>query len=432
MKLAQSSHNLLLAISVALMGLWCFAEIAGMWHAFPPDLSALYMAGYLFAEGRADLIYAAPEGFFGGMAQEWVPYRNALELRGESVLPYVYPPLWAAVLGQIAPLMSPQQFFQGAALILIPLLPVSAYLAWRIMPSNRLPLWAWFMVTAALLYTSLISKAAIVQLQPQIFVVFLMLLSFERYTSGKPGQAGAVLALAAALKLSPAGLALIFVLDRNWRALGWFVGIGAVLAAASFVFAGAALNFAFLERLSSVSNGVFISAINFSTEALLFAMAVEFGLAPDVSLTGLNIRIDDIPFWIGPLNTGLFMAFAVALIRATSPDNPYRLVLRFFGLSLLLNIFGPIGWAHYFLPQLLLLPALASILGLWLGLGWLAMFAAATSLWLFTVSYVQIGSSLPFVVWGVGILVLILARFMGARQPGTKNPLPAGQQGACA
>lgn len=415
-----------LMLALFVLAHWCAYEITRAWTNFPPDLSALYAAGWLFGDGQTNLIYAAPPGFFGGMPPEWASLTEMMGMAGQEPLPYVYPPLWAALMAPLTGALSPEGFFRTMALVQLPMLPGCAVLAWRMLRPNRLPLWAWLGITAALLWTSLIVSSAVVQLQPQITVAFLTLLAFERYGAGRVAAAGALLALAAALKLAPAGLALIFLLDRNWRALGWFAGVGATLAGLSLILAGPALHFEFLARLSTVSGGVFLSTINFSADSLIYAAGVASGLIEGGPLSGHNLRITEVPAAVSLISKALLIAaIAVLYLRSATLPDGQRLPVRLVGLSLLLNIFGPLGWAHYFLPQLFFLPALLTLRAPIPGLAALVGLGAATSLPLFLTQWRGSADSLPFVAAGGALALLYFTLLIAPRAAlPAKAPLP--------
>jgi len=60
-----------LQISIVLLASWAAITLSVNWGNWPPDLSALYMAGHFWNTGQYDLIYAAPEKFFGPSIQSW-------------------------------------------------------------------------------------------------------------------------------------------------------------------------------------------------------------------------------------------------------------------------------------------------------------------------------------------------------------------------
>ena len=354
-----------LGAALILLGAVMSIGIRFMWNTHPPDLSAIYMAGWLFAHDRFDLVYAAPEGFFGGTPPAWMPALQEIGLYGGEVLPYVYPPLWAALVSPLAGALEPQTFFRAADIVLVCLLAASSLVAWRMARSWAMPLWAWIAVSAVALLTSLTSFMAMVQLQPHILVVFLTLMAFERYGAGRSWLGGALLGIAAALKLGPAALILIFLADRDWRALGGFATAALVCAALSLLLAGPDLHHAFLASVTNAVAGTQITGVTFSAEVVLNGIASALGMAETIDMTARNVRIGETPLVFGLLGKLAMLAGLAWGYHVTAPlDRQKRLVARLFLLGLLVGLFGPLGWVFYFLPQIFLLPALVGLMPL--------------------------------------------------------------------
>lgn len=361
------------------------------WHHQPPDMSALYMAGRLWAEGDAHLIYAAPEGFFGGTPPAWDSRVADWGLTGNEALAYIYPPLWAAALSPLAGAMEPLTFFRTASILSALATFASVLLAWRMARSFAVPLWAWCLIAAILLKTSLIFYMSMYLLQPQIVVIMLCLAAFERYGAGSSRLAGVLLGLAAALKLTPAGLALLFLIDRNWRAVAAMAATLAGLATLSLWVGGPGLHTVYLDTLATAGGGLYVNAVNYSAEVPLHGIGVFLGILPHVEFATQNIRITSTPPFVAIAGKALALGGLVWMVLATRAlEADKRLVARLFLTSLLLNLFGPLGWAHYFQLQVLLLPALLGLLPL--ARGWAVL--AATGLL----------TSWPFVLWLSGVI----------------------------
>ncbi len=330
--------------------------VGHLWDRFPTDFSALFMAAHFYGLGEFGLIYDAPVGFFGNSPPLWNPYLPVLGLEGQPVVPYVYPPLWAALLSPFVDGVDAWTVFRVAAMIKVAALMGSVLVAWRMCQSFGVALWVWVAVSIALLASSTVTLTALYYLQPQIIVTFITLLAFERYAHGASRMAGILLAIAAAMKIAPAGLVLIFLLDRDWRAFGAFVVAGIGLAVLSFGIAGIDLNLAFLDAMAAASAGTLITSINFSITTLIY------GLTQDIDWSARNIIIDP-PLWIGLVTKAIGVAGLLWAVVATRGfERSQRIALRVILFGLLMNMFGPLGWAHYFLLQLLLLPALLTLL----------------------------------------------------------------------
>ncbi len=401
----------------------CYAALRLMWNHHPPDMSALYMAGRLWAEGDFGLIYAAPHGFFGSTPPAWLTRTEAWGMGGVTYA-YIYPPLWAALLSPLAAAMDPATFFHGAAVIGVSLAAASTLLAWRLARSFAVPLWVWLLASAALMLTSLAFYMSVYLLQPQVIVIFLCLLAFERDAAGRRGTAGALLALAATMKLAPAGLVLIFLVERNWRALGAFAATCAAIGALGLAVAGWDLHAEYLARLPEAGAGIYVTSVNFSAEVLLYASGVLLGWLPDIDFAIRNIRITATPAWIDAAGKVAALAALVWMLRATAGlDTARRRVARLFLVSLLINLFGPLGWVHYFQLQVVLLPALAGLLPLRRGIA-IAVFAAIATSWPLALWLSQVvpGDYFRAALGSASMLVLFVAVTLGCRTRSVPAP----------
>ncbi|PRY21789.1 uncharacterized protein DUF2029 [Aliiruegeria haliotis] len=362
----------------------CAIGLMEVWNTFMADLSAVYMAGYFYGIGKPELIYDAPPGFFGSSPPTWAPYMEDFGLGDQFVTPYVYPPLWAAMISPIATSVSPQAFFNGVAVLQATLGALSIWLAWRIAGPRAPALWIWLMMSAGLLLTSLISTFAFLLMQPQILVTFLTLLAFERYLAGRAGLAGSILGLAAMLKLAPAGFALIFLLDRNWRALGAFAATCAVIGGLGLFLIGPELHLAFRAAVDVVQNTLFLSSTNYSVTPLLPVLGDWLGLLPPLDVSGYNVRIRSGMEGARLASKAVFALLVLWMVlRTQRMPEAVRLPVRLMSLSLLLNLFGPLGWIHYYLLPLLLLPSLPAFLPPARAYAVIGIFGLLTSNWLF-------------------------------------------------
>lgn len=412
-----------------LLGGVCVAAINWKWFSFSPDLSALYLAARFYALDLPELIYAAPQPFFDGTPPAWYPYLPALGLDQEIPLPYVYPPLWAVLFAPLAGAVPPQVFFQIVGTALILSLAAAVVVGWRLARSFAVPLWLWVMIVSVLLGSSLISFIALMHLQMQIFVVFLVLFSFERQHAGHSATAGAALALAAALKLAPAGFFLLFLIDRDRRAMASFAIVGAALGLASLAVAGIDLHFAFLDSLRATSSGLWVASVTISGDVIVQALASLAGLTPPIDFTARNIWISHDVSALGLVNKALLVVGIFWMLRRTAAlTGDKRIVVRLFTLSLLFNLFGPLGWVHYYLLQLMLLPALLTLFPGRQGIALLGAFGVLTSWPMFLGLRTQIAGDMPAVILIASAMValfVIVCRGPARAKPQTSATVPA-------
>ena len=336
---------------------WAVVTLAIYWNNWAPDLGAVYFAGYFYDLGQYSEVYASPELFFGeDTPQSWENAVAALGHSGDIVFPFVYPPIWAVIASPFAGMMTPAAFFKLVYLVHVAMITVSIFLAYRIVRPG-IGLGIWVAVSAGLLFASIISVSALFHNQPQITVTFFIILAMERYRSGAMVQAGLALAMAATIKISPALLILLFVADRQWRAVAAFSFLGAVILGLSFVLAGPELHWIFLEKIRLISSQIALMKVNYALEAYVYeiwSLLAGLRLDPDPLIGQFSVPE---PAWVavivrGALVGGLITAFLVTRQLGDDLRLPVRLTL----LLLVTTLTAPLGWTHHYLGALLLAP----------------------------------------------------------------------------
>lgn len=351
-----------LLLALALCALWTLAVVARQWGQWADDLSAVYMAGWFWGQGQPGLIYAAPPAFFGGAAPAWMPALVSLGIADCTLFPYVYPPLWAVLTAPLAGALSPQQFFDLVTLIHVPMLAGSVLLAARLLRPARLPLSLWLAGGLASLVLLIPGEAALHFNQPSIATTFLTLLAFERLAAGHPLTAGTALALAAAMKILPALFVLLFIYDRQWRALAGFALTGAALAGTSLALAGVDLHHAFLSAASEATAHAFLSPNNMSLRPVLLTLAGAVGLI-ELDLNQRHLVLLRPAPLVDAVSRGALVAgLAITAWRLRHHPRCDRRALALIALGILVPLCSPIGWLHYYLLPMLLVPGLAAFL----------------------------------------------------------------------
>ncbi len=359
-----------------IVGAWMALTFWSVWDHWAPDLSALYMAARFFWHGEFAQIYGAPDGFFGpDIPARWEAVVAQLGFSGEQALPYAYPPLWAALFAPLAGNVGPIAFFNIFYLIQVPMLAGMIWLSWRLMQPQRVSPTIWALLSVLLLQTSFIPLFALFHDQPQISVAFLTLLAMERHFHGHGRAAGIALGIAAAIKISPALFALVFLVGRDWQALRSFILTGAALVLASFALAGPALHWAYLERISGIAGSIAGMNVNWALESALYQIALFLkGAAFTRNSWEANIWAE--PAWI----TWSMRAILVALLAMVyaigrRADRQSRMNALPLAMTIIAASTGPLGWSHYYLPVVLLLPGLLGQFSPWRGLGVFVVFA---------------------------------------------------------
>ncbi|WP_224501980.1 glycosyltransferase family 87 protein [Celeribacter litoreus] len=331
--------------AVAFMA-WAFNTFWGGWA---PDLSALYIAGHAYDIGAPDLVYQpASDPRDNSTPIAWKQLLQELGEADQVAYPYLYPPMLAKIAAPLTGLISPRDFFKIFLVAQVTMLASMPWLGWRLAAPKNVSPGLLFLIGYLFLFTSIASYTALVHNQLQITISFLILLTFNLYRRGFLITAGVLLALAASLKLSPAIFGILFLKDRAWKAAVAAVSSGAVFLAVSVSVAGWDMHLAWLSLLDWADHLTIISKINFSLEVLLYQSWHTLSGA-----TSLGIGLDS-PAWtaIAPK-----IILGLVLISVASRQKT-PLPLALLTVALATALFGPLGWAHYFILPLVLLPAL--------------------------------------------------------------------------
>jgi len=335
------------------------------------DLRAWWMASEAFGAGQMSAIYPAETDVFTMRpAQAW---QDSALARGEetALYPYLYPPLWVA-LG--APLTRVFTFAQASALasILNPaLLGAMILLAHR---AGSIPLRPRHSLFLGLLLTAgtLIGWPAIYESQPQILVAALVVLAVERDRSGAPLQAGAALALAAALKLYPALFVLVWLLAGRGRPLAAFVVVGGALGLGSIALAGWPLHRVFLDQMAVLSGSVLLTNINFNLDAIVSQLFWLDGMTRITEMTTRPLGPDGAkgwyvlakgPVWAAASKLAMLAAVAGFALAMRRRSRAAQAAYGWPGMMIALALVAPLSWSYHYLAPAVFAPALLAAFG---------------------------------------------------------------------
>lgn len=333
-----------------------------------PDLMATWLAGHFFGLGAFDQIYPADTTVYTMRPPpDWWPY--LLEQgRGGPVFPYVYPPLWAALASHLTPYASIDGFQFAGRLVNPALLAATVVLALRIAGLGGIRLLFSTALGLLIMILTLPGAVALLQNQPQILVSFLILAALHADLRGAVLVAGITLALAAAIKIYPALIAILWLATGKYRACAVFAVTGAMLGLVSVALAGWPLHADFLRELRIIKESVMTTRLTYGIDAtvanLWFADKMQFIAAldnlPDAPERGWRV-LEKTALW-----SVLSMAAMVALLgaaalwlRTRGDTNPLFWPAFLIGLALI----SPLSWGYHFLPAMAFAPALLFIWG---------------------------------------------------------------------
>jgi len=329
------------------------------------DLYATWVAAEFMEMGRVDQVYP-PAGAMFDMTtpSDWWAHVAQTNDRAR-IFPYLYPPVWVWLVSHLTPVLTFETFDMIFLVIHQAALFGSIVLATRLCDLSGKPQLAVIGVTYTALTLTLPMALGLAENQPQILVSFLIVFAFERAHFGRMRTAGALLALAAAIKLYPVLFVVIFLGRRQWSALGSFAVVGGALGLMSIVLVGWALHADYLELIKTLGRSVVLTNFSLSIDAYLAATVFANDLTPvhharNIDPTASWAALAKTPAWVmASLMANVAALAAVMWLAARSRRD--ALVLPF--AATVLALLSPLSWAYTYMTAFVFLGALPRRLG---------------------------------------------------------------------
>lgn len=351
------------------------------------DLLPLWLAGQAFGEGAqfyadVDPIYmmAPPEN--------WAATAREIGFDG-ALYPFVYPPLWAWLLSFVEAMTS-FEVFEWSMTILNPIMLVATCVcAWQL-TERPLPLTYYLLITNVVLLATVVGYDPIKQNQAHILVCFLIVCALERSKAKHPKTAGAVLALAASIKLFPAIFAIFWFFSGERRAFASFLVAGAALGLLSIGVAGWPLHQVFLAHVAAINDTAFASPFSFSLGNVWTRFFPVEVMTANIAHTSQDfgapwgVSVAEKPVVVKAVGTGISVLvialFAIGMARFSATQRYQTLWPAFFAIF---PVLGSLAWAYYFIPATVFVPILIKKLGALAGFACLAILYAPLTIWAF-------------------------------------------------
>lgn len=315
--------------------------------------------------GRLDQIYPVVGDHFDMTTpSEWWGHVSATD-DDARIFPYIYPPLWAKLVSLIAPLTSFAAFDKVFLIMHQAMLLLGVYLAARMCGFQGTMRIGIVALTYAGLVLSTPIALALDENQPQILVSFLIILAFERAHFGHLRTAGAVLALAASIKIYPLLFIVIFAGRRQWGAIASFAVVGAALGLSSIALAGWPLHSEYLNLIKILGRSVVVTNASFSIDAYLAGTVFSDLLTkvhpPQVPIEASGwSALAKPPLWLAISSVAQLSALcAIAWIAARRPHDPLVMPLA----AIILAMLSPLSWAYTYLTAAVFIGAMAVRVG---------------------------------------------------------------------
>lgn len=339
-----------------LVVLFLFAVLSAVLHLSSPgaDLSSSYYGCRLQAMHQNDHIYSRDPLNYDRVADPvWDRLAASTGFSAVRILhPYVQTPLWAFALRPFCTTLAFPAFNDIFLWLLGFSLAATLWLVARFWAPRTFHPGSIALVCIAVSLTEAYSYAFALT-QTHMFFVLLTVVALLLAQRGAPVWAGLLLAVAAAIKITPAFLLLYWLVNRQAHAALTFVLFSGALAAASLLSSGLALNLLFLHHLSQISNMLLVSWNNQSLAAVLLAghypaseqqMWHPFPLPPAVKWAS-TLLVTGFTVLGGWLDRQSKQAHAPAFPAPASRAPAYGAVLAI----LAGTIFTPLSWTHYYL-----------------------------------------------------------------------------------
>ncbi|AKS46726.1 Protein of unknown function [Octadecabacter temperatus] len=334
------------------------------------DLFAMWIAGEFMQMGRVDQIYPAVGAYFDMTTpSDWWAHVSATD-ETARIFPYIYPPIWAKLASYLTTVTSFAAFDLAFLVIHQAALAATVFLATRMCGLRGMTQLAVFAMTYAALVLTTPIGLALAENQPQILVSFLIVFAFERAQFGHLRSAGAILAIAAAIKVYPLLFIVIFLGRRQWSAIVSFAAVGGALGLTSIALAGWPLHAEYLTLIQSLTHSVVVTNFSFSIDAYLAGTVFSDELVKVrqprvVELDSGWAALGKSPLWVSISSFANLCALVlIAWVAAKRPHSALVLPVA----AILLALLSPLSWAYTYLTAFVFFGILPLRLGVF-GLG---------------------------------------------------------------
>ena len=333
----------------------CLAVLTALILAMVPagasnDLRALWLAAEAFRTGGP--VYPSGDLFTMTAPSAWTEAHP-----GETLYPYLYPPLWAGLLAPFTDALSFEATAGVFRVLNAALLAASTFLAWRL-TGSRLPFAVFGGVAALLLTQTFVGSLALMENQPQILVSFLILCALERQKSGACVMAGAILAVAAALKVYPVLIAVLWLATGKRHATLAFALTGAGLGGLSVALAGWPLHTEFLATLATIGNTVLLTPVSYALTPALAQLFALDAFTYQTGSTGGWLVLELLPSTSTMARVLLLVALAALALAMRKADRGRQNALLWPLALVTISLLAPLSWAYHYIPALACAPIL--------------------------------------------------------------------------
>jgi len=315
------------------------------------DLRGEYVAARLIASGHVSALYdQANTDAAKQQNSAWSTAALAGGITDRVVVSYIKTPLWAWLMSPLAAAMDFDNFkrlFAALSAVATASMVFMAARAW----APRLAAPAWQAGLLGGLFLSVPHLAALALGQTHVLFIFLVVCACIAALHRRPLSAGALLAVAATVKITPVWVAVSWVVAGRARAAVSFAVCLCLLLALTVAENGWAIFATFLQTLQRFGGTVLLSGNNASFASVLLGGSLNAD-------TAYHWQAVHSPAWVTLLSAaalGGFAALGGLLDRRPGQRTGAMLAL------VAATAFSPLAWNHYYVvlvfPVMLMLDA---------------------------------------------------------------------------
>lgn len=340
-----------------LLILGLFVVAAMIWNSSSgTDITSSYISCRLVLNGKSAHLYSYDPASFNLVSDRlWLQIASAKGIAPQVLLsPFVQTPLWPYVLQPLCNGMSFPAFNRFFEIVLVVCFAAMIWLTGRNWaPRFFTPMWVLAMCILWIKADPL--RDAIELNNTHAIFLVLTLLAILWARSGRPVLAGASLAIAAAVKITPAVFVIYWLVTKQKKAALSFILWSGALFAITLATSGSAIMLDYIHSMSRVSHILLLSEGNQSLAA--WWMGYRY---PAASMMGF--RSLPMPAAMSMISS-VFVVLSAVLggycdLRTSALNSKlpqYGAVITLIGAT----IFSPIAWGHYYIllviPMVLLL-----------------------------------------------------------------------------
>lgn len=338
-----------------ILGLFVVAVVA-LTSSSGTDITSSYISCRLVLTGKAAHLYAYDPTSFNAVSDKvWLQIAASKGVNPRVVLsPFVQTPLWPYILQPLCAGMSFPAFNLFFEIVLASCFAALIWLTGRHWTYKFFtPLWVSSICVLWIKADPLRDALQLTNTHAIFLVLTLLAILWAR--SGKPMLAGASLAMAAVVKITPAVFLIYWLVTKQKKAAVSFVLWSAALFIITVAASGKVITLDYLHSMSRVSHILLLSDGNQS----LAAWWMGYRYPPSWVMGFRSLPMPAALSMISSLFVVLSAIVGGYYDLRVSPLNskvpPYGAVIAFIGAT----IFTPIAWGHYYIllviPMILLL-----------------------------------------------------------------------------